>query len=233
MQELIHFTVQKIKELLEQFNEVQALYLSKSFDFDARFDAFLNEVLEYFRTKGNTSHESEVLKVMNMISTVKRGFNPIKMEKIIEEDNNSQGNTSNSDNVNDNGKRVKRTRNRPSKADRYVEEREELIKELEKMMGLTEEVRGVLLYDLENNKELKEYLKNKIPEIRKLYKCGSWNYFIQKEEKRDIIGLLKSIFKSEKYELVSKRIFAERKCEKKQYSGIYFFKDLNINQYFK
>jgi len=82
MQELIHFTVQKIKELLEQFNEVQALYLSKSFDFDARFDAFLNEVLEYFRTKGNTSHESEILKIMNMISTVKRGFNPIKMEKI-------------------------------------------------------------------------------------------------------------------------------------------------------
>ncbi|RLJ23038.1 hypothetical protein CLU97_4616 [Chryseobacterium sp. 7] len=83
MQELIHFTVQKIKELLEHFNEVQALYLSKSFDFDARFDAFLNEVLEYFHTKGNTSQESEVLKVMNMIATVKRGFNPIKMEKII------------------------------------------------------------------------------------------------------------------------------------------------------
>lgn len=83
MQELIHFTVQKIRELLEQFNEVQALYLSKSFDFDARFDVFLNEVLDYFRTKGNTSYESEVLKVMNMISTVKRGFNPIKMEKIM------------------------------------------------------------------------------------------------------------------------------------------------------
>ena len=83
MQELIHFTVQKIKELLEHFNDVQALYLSKSFDFDARLDVFLNEVLEYFRTKGNTSHESEVLKIMNMISTVKRGFNPIKMEKIM------------------------------------------------------------------------------------------------------------------------------------------------------
>jgi hypothetical protein len=37
--------------------------------------------LEYFKTKGS-SHESEVLKIMNMVSTVKRGFNPIKMEKI-------------------------------------------------------------------------------------------------------------------------------------------------------
>lgn len=82
MQELIHYTVQKIKELLEEFNEVQTLYLSKSFDFDSRFDTFLNNVLEYFKTKGNTSQESEVLKIMNMVSTVKRGFNPIKMEKI-------------------------------------------------------------------------------------------------------------------------------------------------------
>lgn len=82
MQQLIHYTVQKIKELLEHFNEVQALYLSKSFDFDARFDVFLNEALEYFHSKGSTSHESEVLKIMNMIATVKRGFNPIKMEKI-------------------------------------------------------------------------------------------------------------------------------------------------------
>ena len=155
------------------------------------------------------------------------------MNKKENNENISEGNTSNSDNVNENGKREKRTRNRPSKAERYTEEREELIKELESKMGLTEEIRGVLLYDLEHNNELKEYLKNKIPEIRKLYKCGCWNYFIQKEANRDQIGLLKSIFKSEKYELISKRILAEREGEKKQYSGIYFFKDLNINQYFK
>lgn len=101
------------------------------------------------------------------------------------------------------------------------------------MIGLTEEVRGVLLYDLNRNEELKEYLKKKIPEIRKLYKCGTWDYFIQKEEKRDIVGLLKSIFKSEKYELVSKMKYAERAGERKKYSHIYFLKDLNINQYFK
>ena len=153
------------------------------------------------------------------------------MNKIIEnEENNSL--ISNSENPNENNKGVKRTRNRPNKAERYIKEREELIKELEKMMGLTEEVRGVLLYDLNRNEELKEYLKNKIPEIRKLYKCGCWNYFIKKEEKRDIVGLLKSIFKSENYELVSKRILALRENKKKQYSGVYFFKDLNMKQYF-
>ena len=82
MQELIHHTLQKIQELLERFNKVQELYLSKSFDFDAQFEAFLYEFLEYLKTKGNTTYESEVLKVMNMISTVKRGFNPVQMEKI-------------------------------------------------------------------------------------------------------------------------------------------------------
>ena len=164
------------------------------------------------------------------------------MNKIIEnEDNNSQGSnnslTSNSDNVNENNKRVKRTRNRPSKAERFSEEREELIKELERIIGLTEEVRGVLLYDLNRNEELKEYLKNKIPEIRKLYKCGTWNYFVKQHTKEgeepSEIGLMKSIFKSENYELVSKMKYAEREGERKKYSHIYFLKDLNLNQYFK
>ncbi|MCW3161979.1 hypothetical protein [Chryseobacterium oryctis] len=82
MQELVHHTIQKIEELLEHFNKVQELYLSKSFDFDSNFDEFLQELLEYFRTKGNTTYESEVLKIMNMISTVKRGFNPVQMERI-------------------------------------------------------------------------------------------------------------------------------------------------------
>ena len=49
------------------------------------------------------------------------------MEKIIEEDNNSQGNTSNSDNPNENGKRIK---SRSTKKEKYQLEREELIKEL-------------------------------------------------------------------------------------------------------
>lgn len=163
------------------------------------------------------------------------------MNKIIEEDNNSQGSnntlTSNSDNINDNKKREKRTRNRPSKAERYTEEREELIKELEKMMGLTEEVRGVLLYDLEHNEELKEYLKNKIQEIRKLYKCGMWNYFVKQHTKEgeepSEICLLKSIFKSEKYKLISKRTVSERANEKKQYNAILFYKEYDLAEKIK
>lgn len=82
MQELVHHSTQALELYLNKLNKVQALYLSKSFDFDSGFDDFLQELLEYFRAKGNTTCESEVLKILNMISTIKRGFNPVKMEKI-------------------------------------------------------------------------------------------------------------------------------------------------------
>jgi len=71
-------------------------------------------------------------------------------------DNKSQGNTSNSYNVNQNGKRMKR--NRLTKNQQYENERKELVKELEGLMGLTEKTRYTLLYDLEHNQELKEYV---------------------------------------------------------------------------
>jgi len=71
-----------VNSKLDQLNKVQEAYLAKSFDFDSRFDAFLHQLLDYFKTKGNTTYESEVLKIMNMIETVKRGFNPVKLETI-------------------------------------------------------------------------------------------------------------------------------------------------------
>ena len=65
------------------------------------------------------------------------------MNKMIE-NNESEGNTSNSENDNINiNINEKRTRNRPCKSERYINEREELIRELEEKMGLTEEKRVV------------------------------------------------------------------------------------------
>jgi hypothetical protein len=135
--------------------------------------------------------------------------------------NKVEGNTSNSDN--DNNKRQKRTRNRPCKNERYENERKELIKELERLMGLSEGVRGVLLYDLEHNEELKSYLIGKVPEIKRLYRYGSWNYFKENDNK-DEIGLLKSIFKDSKYLITNKKKVVERGGIKKQYNDLYFLK---------
>jgi hypothetical protein len=152
------------------------------------------------------------------------------------EENNSLGNTSASDSPNENGKREKR-RNRSTKDKIYAEEREELVNELEKKMGLDEEIRGIILYDLENNKELKEYLRDKIPEIRKLYKTGNWNYFVKQHTKEgeelSEISLLKSIYKEEKYKLISKRKMLEKEGKKKQYSCIFFYKEYKLEEKIK
>lgn len=82
MQELVHHSTQTLEFHLDKLNKVQELYLSKSFDFDLHFDAFLHDLLDYFKAKGNTTYESEILKIMSMISTMKRGFNPVKLEKV-------------------------------------------------------------------------------------------------------------------------------------------------------
>lgn len=59
-----------------------------------------------------------------------------------------------------------------------------------------------------------------------VYKCGTWNYFVKQHTKEgeelSEICLLKSIFKNEKYELISKRTVAER-CKEKNSIILYIF----------
>ena len=94
-------------------------------------------------------------------------------------------------------------------AQQYKEEREKLVLELEKLMGLTENNRGILLYDLEHNEQLKEYLKQQIVNIKKYYKCGTWNYFVNQHTKEgeqlSEISLLKAIFMDDGYEIISRK----------------------------
>ena len=82
MQELIHNRVKVIHELFTEFNQVQRLYAEKSFELESRIFAFLNKLTDYFKDKGDQAKESEVLRITNMLHTVKRGFNPASLEKI-------------------------------------------------------------------------------------------------------------------------------------------------------
>ena len=136
-------------------------------------------------------------------------------------------NNSSEENTNDSKKKI----NRKSKREKYKEDREELIKELEKKIGLNEETRGVLLNDLEKNEELKEYLLEKVEEIRKMYKTGNWNYFVKQHNKEQSeISLLKSIYKDEKYKLITKRKSVEIGGEKKQVGCMYFYKTYELTE---
>ena len=130
----------------------------------------------------------------------------------------------------------KKTRNKPTKAQIYKEERRKIILELEKLIGLNEINRGVLLYNLEHNKQLKEYLKQNIPDIKKYYKCGTWNYFVNQHTKEgeelSEISLLKAIFKDENYEIISRRKKMPNKDgENKQQTLVFFLKNVDINKH--
>jgi hypothetical protein len=145
------------------------------------------------------------------------------MDKI--EDNNSLGNTSNSDNVNENGKREKRTRNRKSKAEKFTKEREELILILNRLTGLDKNNK-IILYDLEHNEELKKYLKENVALIKKIFKTCSWGYFSNDTKKGmgNEIGLLRAVYKNEGWEISSKRKICERKGKKKLLVELHFNK---------
>ena len=122
----------------------------------------------------------------------------------IEEDNNSLGNTSNSDLPNENGKRCKR---RSTKKEMYCEEREKFIQELNKILGLDEKNNYVYKYEIETNKEFEEYIKNNIEQIRKMWKTGLWGYFSNKKEKGsgNILGLYRSLLNNSGYIMFSKQ----------------------------
>ena len=82
MKEFIHNKVKVIEDFFTEFNEVQRLYYNRSFDFDHRFTSLLTELSSYFKNRGESSKESEVLRILNMLQTVRRGFNPFSLEKI-------------------------------------------------------------------------------------------------------------------------------------------------------
>jgi len=145
------------------------------------------------------------------------------------EDNNSQNSnnstTSNNSNVNENKKREKRTRIRPSKAERYSKEREEFVKELNILTGINEK-NNIILYELNKNEKLKEKIRELVPLIKKYYKTCNWGYFSndEKKGKGNEIGLLKTIYKNEGYKILTKRKLCEYEGIKKLQTELYFLK---------
>jgi len=173
-----------------------------------------------------------------------------KIEEINKIDNDSQGNTSNSDtqyiissdeeiisgahqilinnkylgcNVNENGKRMKK---RSTKKELYEKEREEIIKELNEIIGINEINNGIFLCELEKNEKMKEYIKNNIKRIRKYHKTGTWGYFSNDllKGKGNEIGLIRTLYIDNDYDILSKLKMNNFDNIKKQYTQLIFYK---------
>jgi hypothetical protein len=151
-------------------------------------------------------------------------------EQVINENKSNTSTDISSGSLSDSSKE-KRKRNKLTKAQQFKEERQKLVLELEKLMGLTESNRGILLYDLEHNEKLKDYLKEQVENIKKYYKCGTWNYFVNQHTKEgeqlSEISLLKAIFKDDSYEIISRKKIKTIGDTKKHMTNLIF---LNLNK---
>ena len=140
------------------------------------------------------------------------------MNVIIEEEN-----TSNSDNTNENGKRNKK---RSTKKELYKREREEIIEEINKIIGINDDKNEIYLYELERNDEIKEYLKNNLKRIRQYHKTVTWGYFSNEKikGKDNEIGLLRTLYIDNDYDILSKLKINNFEKIKKQYTLLIFYK---------
>lgn len=122
-------------------------------------------------------------------------------------------------------KEIKKTRNRPSKKERYVEERNKILEDIWKLMRMNEE-NSIFLYELERNEEAKEYIRKNEEEIKKYWKCGGYGYFSNdiKKGKNNEIGLIRAIYGDNDYNIMSKLKVNKFNDVKKQYTQLVFNK---------
>ena len=116
-------------------------------------------------------------------------------------------------------------RNRLEKSKKYVKEREELIGKFDGIIGLDENNNRIIIADIDSI-ELRNKIRDLVPEVRKYHRCSTWHYFKVEEEEKDEIGLMKSVYKNSGYEITNKRRILERKGEKKQMIELHFNKKL-------
>ena len=123
----------------------------------------------------------------------------------------------------------KLTRNRKSKIEQYKKERLEIIRDLNSIIGFQEDksINSIMLFELEENEELKKRLKElSEKEIKKYWCYGKWGFYGTPERGRDnLIGLLKSLYSNTGYSFSGKNKTKDHNGVKKQYTQIIFIKN--------
>ena len=124
---------------------------------------------------------------------------------------------------------LKRTRNRKCKKDLYKDERNSIISELNALIGFQEDknINQIMLYELEENKKLKEILKELSEnEIKKYWRYGTWGFYGTPERGKDnLMGLFKSLYKNSGYSFSGKNKTKDHNGIKKQYTQLIFIRN--------
>ena len=98
-------------------------------------------------------------------------------------------------------------RNKPTKSEKYEEERKILIDEISNIIEL-EKKEYILMSEIENNNTLKNKIKNELESIKKYYRCSTWGYFISERNEPNsgnITSLIKQLYENTGYKIFSKQ----------------------------
>ena len=98
----------------------------------------------------------------------------------------------------------KRTRITKTKAERYEEERKEVIRKLNEIMGINENNNKFILEELKEDKERQDSIMGLLEEVKKYYAYNTWTYF-RGEVKEEAVSLMKAIYKKSGYDVVFRK----------------------------
>jgi hypothetical protein len=89
----------------------------------------------------------------------------------------------------------------PKKKDTFVNERKNIIQQLDDMLNMTEKNRLLCTNDISN--KTKNKIINMIPEIKKFFCVTRWTFFKSGEDETisNCLSLIKSIYKDEGYDI--------------------------------
>ena len=121
-------------------------------------------------------------------------------------------------------------RNKPSKEEHYINEREEFLNELNIFLGINDDNNTLIYNKINNNNELKTFIINNEDKIKKFFKYGKWGYFRKYDDNtKDLGTLIKNIYKHEKYTIYTKRITLKENDTKINATQLIFYKPGRIN----
>ncbi|WP_124641546.1 hypothetical protein [Amniculibacterium aquaticum] len=82
MVEFVHHKIKVAEGFLSKLIKVQSLFIERSFRFETEFNDLLTDLQTYFKSIKDGSKESDVLRLQGLLQVVKKGFDPIKLERL-------------------------------------------------------------------------------------------------------------------------------------------------------
>ena len=122
-------------------------------------------------------------------------------------------------------KKIKKTRNKLTKKQQFVKEREQIINQLNNILGISQEKNTFYLYDIVNSEETKNKIHSLEEDIKKYFKCGTWYYFkTTNNDDAQEIGLIRNIYKDEGWLMTKKDISLKIDDKRHRTTQYYLFK---------